>query len=138
MAYKVSDIWQKNKIDSALLSYTLPQSMSSGKKGRGKRRRTARRSSISSPQQTPEPKFLKPCKNLLNQITAMDDCKDFRKLISTQNKVYREYTKINSSPISFSYVLHVIAANVRKDKHNIMITIYRDNSYSIIWNTVSL
>eukprot|EP00483_Globobulimina_turgida_P001107 UN01109 len=84
--------------------------MSSGRKSRTKKRK--RRSTRSNSgtkqaqqaQETPEPKFLKTCKELYKQITALSESKSFLKLIPTNNKLYTEYKSINSHPISFETI----------------------------------
>lgn len=82
--------------------------MSSGRNRKNKRRRSSRRNPNISATPTPEPKHVKTCINLLNQITALNDAKDFHKLLSTHHELYRDYKKINSNPISFSYVNIII------------------------------
>ena len=81
-----------------------------GGRGKTQRRHRSRKNTsliASNIKQTPkkeEPIYIKECRSLLTQITRHDDCRPFRKLMGTNNPLYKDYKSINPNAISFSCV----------------------------------
>eukprot|EP01084_Bolivina_argentea_P027077 50330_1 len=82
--------------------------MASRKNRKRKRRSSTNRSSTTNTTQesdrTPEPKYVTTCKQLMSQITGLDDSKPFHTLLAPQDRLYKDYRKLNSKPISFKTI----------------------------------
>merc|ERR1712228_740315 len=79
----------------------------SSRKNKSNRKRKSKRSHIvaSIPSEdTPDPKYLKPCKQLLNQITGIDDSKPFQKAMTSSNKLFSEYQRLIPNALSFKSI----------------------------------
>merc|ERR1712154_83828 len=72
----------------------------SSRKNKSNRKRKSKRNKV----QSEEPNYLVPCKQLLNQITGIDDSKPFHGAMASSNKIYAGYHRLISSPITFKTI----------------------------------
>ena len=89
---------------------TTPRKKKKRDKKQRKRKSSSRKKGAKfSPQKAPveqekEAKYVEICKNLLHQITRLEESKHFHDVFKSDHKLYRQYHRLIPDPMSFSLV----------------------------------